>query len=130
MKPRTVLAASAVVGLAIGGAALLWRAQHEQFVIPDERAAAAALLAQKLSGPRYFRPPVRTPDLRNGEPFISVAGALAQVDRVATERHLDAERTAKVLKLIDRLAESPKSRMVGEPSVNLLRLNLALDELR
>ena len=139
MKLGTVLAALALVGFVVGGALLLRHAQDERMIIPDEKAAAAALLGRKLSGPRYFQPSspaatdlraVRTPRLRDGEPLISLADAQAQVDRLATERHLDAERTAKVRTLIERLAEPPDSRMVGEASVNLLRLNLALDELR
>jgi potassium-transporting ATPase KdpC subunit len=137
-KVGTALAALALAGLIAGGALLFQDAQRRQSAIPDEKAAAVALLAQKLSGPRYFQsavPPsdqrvTHVPDSRNGEPVISVADALAQMDRIVAERHLDAARAVKIRQLIDRLAEPPDSRMVGEASVNLLRLNLALDELR
>lgn len=53
-----------------------------------------------------------------------------QVERVVTERQLDADGAAKVRRLIDQLATPPRSRMTGEDSINLLRLNLALDEIR
>jgi K+-transporting ATPase c subunit len=49
---------------------------------------------------------------------------------VVTERKLNTEQAAKVHMLIDRLTERPRSRMVGEDHINLLRLNLALDALQ
>lgn len=134
-----VSAGLVLLGIAFGGARLLQYAQRGRLVIPDEKAAAAELLAQKLSGPRYFQAgsaasdeagKFSRPEMRDGEPFISVANAESQVEHIVAERRLDAERTAKVHKLILRLTEPSDSRIVGEPMINLLKLNLALDELR
>jgi len=112
--------------------------RREQFVIPNEKAVAADLLNQKLSGAHYFQ--VASPGTGvhateqappgDGEPRISVAEAEEQVGRIAKVRQFNPERAAKLEKLIDRVAEPSASRMTGEATINLLRLNLALDELR
>jgi potassium-transporting ATPase KdpC subunit len=57
------------------------------------------------------------------DPEISLAGALYQASRVARARHVDA---ARVRALIEQRAERG---LFGEPRVNVLALNLALDEI-
>jgi K+-transporting ATPase ATPase C chain len=61
------------------------------------------------------------------DPDISVAGALYQLHRVARVRHLDP---AKVRALIEMHTLHRVLGFLGEPRVNVLELNLALDELR
>ena len=58
------------------------------------------------------------------DPEISIAAARYQAARVARARGLPAER---VLKLIDSLGEGTVLGFLGEPRVNVLALNLALD---
>lgn len=60
------------------------------------------------------------------DPHISPAAALYQVNRVARTRHLDRSRLEK---LIAEHTEDRQWLVLGEPRVNVLRLNLALDEL-
>ena len=57
------------------------------------------------------------------DPHISVAGANYQVRRVAAMRKLPV---AEVQALIDRNTEGQWLGFIGEPRVNVLRLNLAL----
>jgi K+-transporting ATPase ATPase C chain len=58
------------------------------------------------------------------DPDISPAAALYQVNRVARARHLEpAQLRAKVLAAM----EDPQWGLFGEPRVNVLKLNLALD---
>ncbi len=61
------------------------------------------------------------------DPHISVAAARYQVKRVATARKLD---TAMVAGLVEQFTERPLLRLLGEPGVNVLRLNLALQEIQ
>ena len=61
------------------------------------------------------------------DPHISPDAALMQVRRVAEARGLSPEA---VEKLVRGHVEGPEWGVWGEPKVNVLRLNLALDELR
>ena len=58
------------------------------------------------------------------DPEISLAAALYQAPRIARVRGIGEPA---VRALIDRQAERPWLGVVGEPRVNVLRLNLALD---
>ena len=58
------------------------------------------------------------------DPHISVANARLQAPRVARERGAD---TAAVVQLIDTCTEGRGLGFLGEPGVNVLELNLALD---
>jgi K+-transporting ATPase ATPase C chain len=58
------------------------------------------------------------------DPQISLAYAKLQAPRIAKERGMDL---AKVLKLIDDNTEGRTLGFMGDPGVNVLQLNLALD---
>jgi len=60
------------------------------------------------------------------DPHISPANAKIQVARVAKVRNLDP---AKVQELVENHTDKPWLGVVGDPGVNVLKLNLALDDL-
>jgi K+-transporting ATPase ATPase C chain len=61
------------------------------------------------------------------DPEISLAATYYQITRVAKARNLSAE---KVERLVEQYAERPWLGIFGEPRVNILDLNLALEALR
>jgi len=65
-----------------------------------------------------------TTDFSGFDPDISEAAALIQVDHVATTRNIDP---AKVRALVEKYVQGRMLFVFGEPHVNVLALNLALD---
>lgn len=59
------------------------------------------------------------------EPFISPANAAIQVDRIAAARHISP---AQVDALVRQYTQGRTIGFLGEPRVNVLLLNIALDE--
>jgi potassium-transporting ATPase KdpC subunit len=61
------------------------------------------------------------------DPHISPEAARLQISRIAAARNISLQ-TISVL--VDQTIEPPQFGFLGEPRVNVLRLNRALDELR
>lgn len=61
------------------------------------------------------------------DPHISVANAMLQLPRVARERNLSQEQ---VRHLVEQNTQGRTLGLLGEPRVNVLQLNLALDALQ
>ena len=59
------------------------------------------------------------------DPHISPAAAEFQIPRVARERRMSED---KVKQLVQEHTEGRQFGVLGEPRVNVLELNLALDE--
>jgi K+-transporting ATPase ATPase C chain len=101
---------------------------------PTDRRLADTLIAQAVDSAVRLDGAVRgqvPADLvtRSGsglDPHISPAGAMVQVDRVARARGVNSER---VRALVEQHIERRQFGFFGEPRVNVLRLNLALDSL-
>jgi potassium-transporting ATPase KdpC subunit len=60
------------------------------------------------------------------DPHISIAAALYQIPRVARERNIPEGRLHE---LIDEHTDGKDLGILGEPGVNVVKLNLALDDI-
>ena len=60
------------------------------------------------------------------DPDVSVASAMYQLPRVARERNMS--EASSVLELIDQNTHDRQLGILGERTVNVLQLNLALDK--
>lgn len=63
------------------------------------------------------------------DPHISTKAARLQVDRVAAARKFDAAKTASLLALTESMTEGAQWGIFGQPRVNVLLLNIALDKM-
>ncbi|MBF0604309.1 MAG: potassium-transporting ATPase subunit KdpC [Nitrospirae bacterium] len=93
-----------------------------------EEAVKGRMAALKASDPQQTTPiPVDlvTASASGLDPHISPAAALWQIPRVAKERGLTAQ---EVQTLVARHTEERLFGLLGEPRVNVLTLNLALDQ--
>jgi len=61
------------------------------------------------------------------DPHISLAAALYQIPRIARQRHVSEESLQEIVK---RYTKGRQFGVLGEPRVNVLRLNLALDKIK
>jgi len=61
------------------------------------------------------------------DPHISPQAAEAQVPRVTAARHLTADQGKALLRLVQAHEEEPQLGFLGEPRVNVLLLNVAVD---
>ncbi len=92
-----------------------------------DRVKAAVADWRAKAGPAPVPADAVTTSASGLDPDISPQNALAQVASVAKARGLD-EGTVRAL--VERSVERPAFGLVGEPRVNVLQLNLALDQLK
>jgi potassium-transporting ATPase KdpC subunit len=62
------------------------------------------------------------------DPDISPESAEIQAGSVAAARHLDAQKAAQLLRLVRSYEQGPQLGFLGEPRVDVLALNMALDK--
>ena len=93
--------------------------------IPGIRQRVAAIRAANPTYTGEIPIDLVTADFSGFDPDITEASALLQVDRVAAARHLDA---AHLRQLVEDHVDGRSLGLFGEPHVNVLALNLALDD--
>ncbi|WP_432770041.1 MAG: potassium-transporting ATPase subunit KdpC [Sphingopyxis sp.] len=91
--------------------------------LTDRVKADVAKLSETTPGPNV-PPDLVTTSASGLDPHISPEAAFSQVTRVAAARNLPA---AQVRALVAATVEQPALGFLGEPRVNVLRLNRALD---
>lgn len=90
-------------------------------------AALLAAIKERLGDDRDVPADAVTASGSGLDPQISPANARRQVERVARARNLP---TAQVAALVEQFVEGRELGLLGEPRVNVLRLNMALSALR
>lgn len=100
---------SAELARAVAERAAAFRTAHN---LPDDVAVPAEMLFASGSGL---------------DPHISPTAARLQINRVAAARRLDRQIVAA---LVEQHVEVPQFGFLGQPRVNVLLLNLALDNLQ
>jgi K+-transporting ATPase ATPase C chain len=63
------------------------------------------------------------------DPQISPKAAFFQIDRIVKARQFTSEKRVRLEELVQRFIETPQFGFFGEPRVNVLVLNIALDQL-
>ena len=101
--------------------------QSNPALLPRVQARIASLRAADPDDQKPIPVDLVTASGSGLDPHISPAAAEYQVQRVAKARQLDE---ARVRDLIAACTEGRQFGILGEPRVSVLRLNLALDELR
>lgn len=96
-------------------------------LLDEVKARIAALKAADPSNTQPIPVDLVTSSGSGLDPNISIAAALYQVPRVAKIRGL-SESAVRVL--VDRSTQGRQLGFLGEPRVNVLGLNLALDEIK
>jgi potassium-transporting ATPase KdpC subunit len=99
---------------------------NPDFLASIEERVAAYREANGLSSDTMVPVDAVTASASGLDPAISVANARLQAKRVATERGLTVD---DVLALIDEHTTDRSLVVLGEPAVQVVALNLALDEL-
>lgn len=64
------------------------------------------------------------------DPHISPQAALLQVDKVANARHFTTTQRQQLLKAVNENTKGRQLGIFGEPTVNVLLLNLAVDKIK
>ncbi|MBS7790104.1 potassium-transporting ATPase subunit KdpC [Roseococcus sp. SDR] len=90
-------------------------------------AALLEAITTRLVGARDVPADAVTASGSGLDPHISVENAREQIPRVAAARNLPAER---IFAILERSIEGRELGLLGEPRVNVLRLNLALEAVR
>jgi K+-transporting ATPase ATPase C chain len=92
-----------------------------------DRVKASVEAWRATAGPGPVPADMVTTSASGLDPDVSPEAALAQVGSIAKARSLDE---SKVRQLVEDSIEKPFLGLIGEPRVDILRLNLALDRLQ
>ncbi len=102
-------------------------APSSQAFIDDVKGRIEALKAENPNAKGEVPVDLVTSSGSGLDPHISVAGALYQVPRIAVARGFSEEQ---VTTLVQANTEGRTFGLLGEPRVNVLKLNLALDAVK
>jgi K+-transporting ATPase ATPase C chain len=92
-----------------------------------DRVKASVESWRATAGPGPIPADAMTTSASGLDPDVSPENALAQVPSVAKARAL---KESQVRTLVESAIERPVLGLIGEPRVNILRVNMALDELK
>ena len=123
--PRPSASEPAYATVASGASNLGPTAEKQQKAVA-ERAAA---LRERFGPDASLPADLLTASGSGLDPHLSPEAARFQIAAVARARGFDPAKTQRLRELVDASIEPPQLGFLGEPRVNVLRLNLALDRL-
>ncbi len=125
--PRPSASDPAYATIASGASNLGPTAEKQQKAVAER---AVALRERFGVGPEVALPADLLTASGSGlDPHLSPEAARFQIAAVAKARGFDAGKTQRLREIVDASVESPQLGFLGDPRVNVLRLNLALDRL-
>jgi K+-transporting ATPase ATPase C chain len=96
-------------------------------LIKEIKARKAAIAKSDHVNPASIPPDALTASASGLDPDISPTYAREQIDRVAAARHLPV---SEVTKLVNSFVVGRELGFIGDPTVNVLELNIALSKLK
>jgi K+-transporting ATPase ATPase C chain len=98
-------------------------------VLRDSVQARAAMLRKTTDSVAPIPPDLLFASGSGLDPEISPEAARFQVDRIMSTRQLDQSQRTALLSLVGKYTEGPSLGIFGQPRVNVVKLNLALDSV-
>lgn len=88
------------------------------------------ILKNNIKGPAIIPAEMLFASASGLDPHISPYAAVLQIDRIAGKRGFNTHQRLELHEIVKKMTEPPQLFFLGEPRVNVLLLNLAIEQMR